>query len=201
MQRRTTRPITGNQDKAFAIMIAVLLIGVLLGTVSYCFLSNDLSQQLIKSAEEHIEFRINSDFGHILLHSFFASSLFMAAVFLLGFFALGQLPILAVLAYRGMGIGMVLSQCYSSHSGKEAFSAALLVIPSAVIACYALCMAAKEAVRFSTRLLAIVLSNDPCTGIAETTKLYGVRFLALEAVCAASAAADCFCSVLFASHL
>ena len=190
MQNRTRLFVSADYDKAFAFMIGAILIGVLLGTVSFCFLSNDLSDMLR-----------SSDMGHILLDSFFVSSLFITAVFILGFFALGQLPALLILVYRGMGLGMVLSQVYTSYPAGSAAAAALILIPAAVVSCTALCMAAKESVRFSSRLLTIVLCSDPCSGIVSMTKVYGTKYLMFEAAAAASAAVDCIFSVLLSSRI
>ncbi|MBR6102699.1 MAG: hypothetical protein IKP95_09735 [Ruminococcus sp.] len=201
MQNRTRLFVSADYDKAFAFMIGAILIGVLLGTVSFCFLSNDLSDMLLRAGERHIDFRRSSDMGHILLDSFFVSSLFITAVFILGFFALGQLPALLILVYRGMGLGMVLSQVYTSYPAGSAAAAALILIPAAVVSCTALCMAAKESVRFSSRLLTIVLCSDPCSGIVSMTKVYGTKYLMFEAAAAASAAVDCIFSVLLSSRI
>ena len=201
MQNKTGRTGLGDIDLAFAVMAGTLLIGVILGTLAYCFMSDSTADLLSLAAKDHISFRKSADFGRVLLDSFCVSSLFIAAEFLLGFFALGQLPAFALLIYRGMGLGAVLSQSYSETPSHRIVFVILLIVPACVISCYALCVAAKEAVRFSTRLLRLILLNKACPGLLDRSKNYAARFAALEAVAAVSAAVDCIASLIFAGKL
>ena len=201
MQNKTAGRLSLGTDTAMAFMIGCLLIGVLLGTLSYCFMPHELTDKLAEAGREHIAFRQTSDLGHILIDSFFTASLFIAAEGLLGFFAFGQIPALLLPVFRGIGLGTVLSMVYNTYGSPGAVYASIIIIPSAIISGIALCMAAKESARFSSRLFVITMSSDPCRGISEMTKLYCVRLLSAEAAVAASAAADCIFSLIFAAKI
>ena len=188
--------IGSNNDTAFAFMIGTVLIGVLLGTLSFCFVSGSAADRLVSAAKDYISYRQNSEIGYILLDSFFTSSLYIMALFISGLFALGQLPAIGILLFKGSGLGMALSQAYSSHS----VSAAMILIPSSLISCYAISIAGKEAISSSTRLLTIIMSNDHFSDIAVHTKRYGAVFISLEAFAAVSAAVDCVFSMIFSGR-
>ena len=201
MQNRTVRERRFDIDIAFAVMIGCLLIGVLAGVLAYCFMDNSISSQLIDANTEYLEFRKENDFGRILIDSFFVSTLFIGAEFLCGLFALGLLPALGVLIYKGMGIGVILSQGYTIYESSRIVSLIAIIVPAAIVSCYGAALAAKEAVRLSGRLLLILFSNDSFTGLSEHFRAYGVRFLCIEAIISVSAAVDCVCSVFLASKL
>lgn len=194
---------TGSRDidAAFAVMTGTLLLGVILGVMCYCFMSEDAARIISAAQSDYIGFRQSADFAQILLASFGVSTLFLTALFLLGFFAFGQLPALFVLMYRGSGLGMILSQAYSGADGSRGALTVLMIVPACVISCYALCICAKESVRMSGRLLRHMMFNKPFPGMLESVKNYAVRFAALEAVAAVSAACDCICSVLLADRI
>ncbi len=201
MQYRNARTGLRDIDAAFAFMAGVLMLGVILGTLSYCFMSDGTVELLGAATRDHISFRKTADFAHLLLDSFFVSTLFVTAEFLLGFSALGQLPELAVLLYRGSGLGLILSQAYvSTPRGRLPF-VILLIVPAAVISCYALCIAAREAVKMSGRLLRVMLIDRQCLGLSEHFRSYAARFAALEAAVAVSAAVDCITSLLIAAEI
>lgn len=200
MQYRFSRMRSQNKDIAFAVMVGAILLGTVLGTVSFCLFPESMTEALASSARDYMSFRKGSDMAGILLNSFAVTSLFIASEFLLGFFALGMLPEVLVLIYRGCGLGIVLSQAYTGCSASERVIAALMIVPACVISCFALCLAAKEAVRLSGRLLVDLTAKENCRGELEYLKTYLVRFLALEAIAAVSAAVDCISSLLLADR-
>lgn len=201
MQNKTARTGFHDIDISLAVMIGALLLGTVLGTLSYCFMPQGTVDLLSAAVKDYVGFRQTADFGHILINSFFTVSLFIAAEFLLGLFALGQLPELLVLVYRGSGLGIILSQAYVNADKSKLVLVILFIVPALVISCYALSLAAKEAVRMSSRLMTLLLVNKPCSGLLEHFKNYTARFAAVEALAAISAAVDCISSLLIASKL
>ncbi|MBR1384393.1 MAG: stage II sporulation protein M [Ruminococcus sp.] len=201
MQNRSVGERSYDIDRAFTFLAGCLLIGILAGVIAYCFMDNPLSDSLSRANSEYISFRQNNNLGRILADSFFTSSLFIGAMFLSGMFALGQLLSLGVLLIRGIGIGAILSQSYYTYQGDKLIYTVLIIVPAAIISCYGLVLAAKEAVRLSTRLLIVLLSNDSFGGFAETFKAYGVSFLFVEAVISVSAAIDCVFSLLLSDKI
>ena len=201
MQYRSSKTGFRDIDIAMAVMIGTLLLGTVLGTLSYCFMPQSTVDLLSAAVKDFVGFRQTADFGHILIRSFFTTTLFIAAEFLLGIFALGQLPELLVLVYRGSGLGIILSQAYVTTQKSRIVLVILFIVPAAVISCYALSLAAKEAVRMSSRLMTLLLVSKPCPGLLEHFKNYAARFAAIEALAAVSAAVDCIGSLLIASKL
>ena len=145
MQYRSSKTGFRDIDIAMAVMIGTLLLGTVLGTLSYCFMPQSTVDLLSAAVKDFVGFRQTADFGHILIRSFFTATLFIAAEFLLGIFALGQLPELLVLVYRGSGLGIILSQAYVTTQKSRIVLVILFIVPAAVISCYALSLAAKEA--------------------------------------------------------
>lgn len=188
-------------DSAMIVMVGTVLLGVIFGTVSYLYMPSRLSQLLFDANTGYIGSRAGETLSRILLDSFAVSSLFIGAEFILGFFALGQLPELLILIMRGMGLGTVLSQVYNSYSGLNLLCAVFLIVPSAVISVYALAACAKNSVRLSTRLLLIALSSERCKGLLDNVRTYSARFVILEAAALGAALTDCFCSVCFAARI
>ena len=201
MQNKTVRTGFRYIDIAMSVMIGALLLGVVLGTLSYCFMPESTVSLLSAAVKDFVVFRQTADFGHLLINSFFSSTLFIALEFLLGLFALGQLPELLVLVYRGSGLGIILSQAYVNTDNSRIVLVILFIVPAMVISCYALSLAAKEAVRMSSRLMTLLLVNRQCPGLLEQFKNYAARFAVIEAMVAVSAAVDCISSLLIASRL
>ncbi len=201
MQYKTNRNQFQDIDISFAFMTGFLLLGVIFGTLSYCFMSEGTVELLSKATKGYIDFRKSSDFGHILIDSFLVSSLFIGIEFIFGLSALGQLPELFVLLYRGSGLGIILSQAYDSIDKSKLVLVILLIVPSCIVSCYALCVAAKEAVRMSGRLLRLMAVNRPVLGLLDHFKNYSARFAAIEAMAAVSAALDCILSLTLASKI
>ena len=201
MQYKSERTGFKDFDIAMSVMIGALLLGTVFGTLSYCFMPQSTVDLLSGAVKDFVGFRQTADLGHILIRSFFTATLFIAAEFLLGLFVLGQLPELLVLVYRGSGLGIILSQAYVNADRSRLVLVILFIVPAAVISCYALSLAAKEAVKMSSRLMTLLLVNKPCPGLLEHFKNYAARFAAIEALAAVSAAVDCISSLLIASKL
>ena len=201
MQIRAERNRSFDIDISFAVMAGTLLLGVILGTLSFCFMPQSTTDLLSAAVKDFTGFRQTAGLGHILIDSFFVSTLFIAAEFVLGLSALGHLPELAVLLYRGCGLGIILSQSYVSTDKSKLPAVILFIVPAILVSCYALCLAAKEAVKMSGHILGLMLTGEAASSLPEHFRNYLTRFSALEALAAVSAAVDCLCSLLIASKI
>lgn len=134
------------------------------------------------------------------MKSLSTSTMFLGAVFVLGFSAIAQPVEIGVLVFRGMGLGVTMAQVYTQYGTTGIAICAVLIVPSALISAYALIIGTREAVYMSNLLMTNSLSDRPSEGMLSSVKLYGTKFLVLEAVCAVSAAVDCLCSVIFAGR-
>ena len=201
MQIKTERTGIRDIDVAFAVMTGTLLLGVVLGTLSFCFMPKDMTDMLSAAVRDFTGFRQSAGFGHILIDSFFVTTLFIAAEFILGLSALGHLPELLVLIYRGSGLGIILSQAYVSTEPARLPVVILFIVPALAVSSYALCLAAKEAVKMSGHLLGLMLTGEGSGSLPEHFRSFLTRYAALEALAAVSAAVDCLCSVFIAPRI
>ena len=164
-----------------AFFAGAILIGALLGAVTFCFMGSDELSMLSVFSNSFVDVRSSGDLEEILVRSFFSSTVFLAVVFLSGFSSLGQPLAVAVLLLRGMGWGVAMSQLYSIYGGHGVLLSAMFVLLPAVITAAALMIAAREAVAMSNILLCIVFSEGQHGGLRQTVRFYAVKFLVLEA--------------------
>ena len=180
-----------------AFFAGAILIGALLGAVTFCFMGSDELSMLSVLSNSFVDVRSSGDLEEILVRSFFSSTVFLAVVFL----SLGQPLAVAVLLLRGMGWGVAMSQLYSIYGGHGALLSAMFVLLPAVITAAALMIAAREAVAMSNILLCIVFSEGQHGGLRQTVRLYAVKFLVLEAAAAVAAALECLLTIIFAGRI
>ena len=100
-----------------AFFAGAILIGALLGAVTFFFMGSDELSMLSVFSHSFVDVRSSGDLEEILVRSFFSSTVFLAVVFLSGFSSLGQPLAVAVLLLRGMGWGVAMSQLYSIYGG------------------------------------------------------------------------------------
>ena len=80
-----------------AFFAGAILIGALLGAVTFCFMGSDELSMLSVFSNSFVDVRSSGDLEEILVRSFFSSTVFLAVVFLSGFSSLGQPLAVAVL--------------------------------------------------------------------------------------------------------
>ena len=181
----------------FAFLMGMVLIGVLLGTISYCYMSGDFLEKLSLSQTGFLARREHLNYGEILVKSFSGTTAFLAAAFVLGFCPIGQPVEFAVPLIRGMGLGVTLAQLYSCFGKQGIVFSLLLVIPGAVISTIALAVGVRESIGLSNIYMRVSLADRQVDGLLDTLKLYGAKFLMLEAALAVSAGIDCLGTVIF----
>lgn len=177
--------------KFYAVLLCIVLVGVLLGSLFYSSMSADTVRNLNVTQAGFVSVRHRLDFSSILLKSLTSSTAFLFVVFLSGFCAVGHPVAVSTLAVRGLGLGVVLSQLYSTYGAKGMLYSALLVLPNGFICSLALAFGARESICLSNQYAVFTLSDRQTNGLRETVRLYCTKFLVLEAVLAVSAGADC----------
>lgn len=106
-------------------------------------------------------------FGNLFLSSFFSSAVLLCAAYIFGLCAAGLLGEIAVLLFKGAGIGLTMGYVYLQYGVKGVSICALFILPWAIITCLALMIACREGIRFSMRMAAALAPN----GLQE--KLWG----------------------------
>lgn len=124
---------------------------------------------------------------------------FTAAVFLLGFFALGQPFGIALLIYRGVGIGASAALMYSLYGGK-AFAAILItVLPKAAALTFIAVLAVRELIRASVFSLSCWISENGSDSKRMSIQFYCLKFIVLAVMAVIAAAADAAINFAFAA--
>lgn len=172
-------------------LLCVMLAGVLLGSLFYSSMDSGIINSLGNTQSGFVSLRQQMKFSQILLKTLGSSTLFLMVIFLSGFCAVGHPVVIGTLAVRGLGLGVATSQIYSSFGIKGMLYSAALVLPNGLICAVVLALGAREAICLSNRYAYFTLSDRQVEGLKETVKLYGAKFLVLEAALAVSAGVDC----------
>ena len=190
-----------HKDSFFAFLAGTAIIGVLLGVISHCFMSDAFLKQMAIAQENFIEIRRHQDFIIILMKSFLSSTVFLGVAFVLGFSAISQPLEIILPVIKGMGLGATMAQIYAQNGKGGMFISLVIILPCAAISMYALLMGTRESVSFSNILMTDLLSSKQSGGLLPALKLYITKFVVLEAIVAVSAGADCLCTVIFSYKL
>lgn len=175
--------------------------GVLLGTVSYCFMDKQVQNDLGFLQSSFIEGRQSVNFAGIMIRSLTSNTIFLAVVFLAGFSVIGQPIAIITLLIRGIGLGVTLAGFYGNYGRSGIIFSLAMLIPGAAISVVALAIGVRESIVLSNIYLRISLSSKQENGLLETIKLYGAKFFTLEVILSVSAGVDCLCSRLFGGLL
>lgn len=128
----------------------------------------------------------------------FVSMTFIAAAFLLGFFAFGQPFGAALLIYRGFGIGASTALMYSLYGGK-AFAAVLVtVLPKAAALTFIAILAVRELIKASVYSLSCWMNENVSDGKRTSIQLYCLKFIVLVVMTLIVAVADAAVNFAFA---
>lgn len=98
-------------------------------------------------------------FFNLLFSSFFSSALLLCTAFVLGLCALGSPGHLAVLLFKGAGIGLSMGYIYIQYGGKGFAICAIFILPGAAITSLAVMLACREGMRFSFFMARAVLPS------------------------------------------
>lgn len=165
----------------FVFLLGAALMGVLFGTLIFCYANDNTLSSLISIREGFIDSRLTDDFGGQLLRSFGTGALFMLAVFLLGLCALGQPFTVLVVIYRAVGIGAAAASVFSAYGKQGLRETAFLLMPEGAAGLLILILAARESVSMSGIVFRTLLSDNNSRHMADITRLYSVKMLVLLA--------------------
>lgn len=199
-QRRERFSDIADSRGFFTFVCTAVLTGVLIGTLCYCTAGEGFAESMLPVGRDFIRSRLAMDHGQILLRSFLGTSAYMSVLFMLGLCAVGQPFEIAVAVFRGMGIGLTMSQLYAVYGRQGVPYSAGLMIPGAIVSSLAIISGVKEAFTLSGIYLRHTLSAEREMGMFEAAKLYCAKFFVLEAVVAVSAGIDVLCNYLFIDH-
>lgn len=116
--------------------------------------------------------------------------LFVSAAFLLGLSAVGQPVGLAMLIYRGIGIGASSATVYALLGKKGLLHIAALIIPKALAFSVISILAVRELIRSSNLLFGFYFKRDIRDDNRNSVRLYAVKFIVLIIMSLFISAAD-----------
>ena len=100
-------------------------------------------------------------------------------IFVSGMCIIGHPVCIATLLYKGIEAGISLSLAYSNDNIGSFFILILHIILDVVVSTFVLVLASKEGIRFSNKLLKIVISNRIEDDLNKNIKLYLLKFIIL----------------------
>lgn len=128
----------------------------------------------------------------------FISIAFTALVFLLGFFAFGQPFGIALLVYRGFGIGASAALMYTLYGGKAFVLILITVLPKAAALTFIAVLAVRELIRASVFSLSCWISENGNDSKRMSIQLYCLKFIVLAVMVIIAAAVDAAINFAFA---
>lgn len=101
-------------------------------------------------------------FGKLFLSSFFSSAVLLCIAFIFGLCAAGIIGHVAVLLFKGAGIGLTMGYVYLQYGVKGVSICALFILPWAIVTCLSVMIACREGIRFSLHMAgALAPSGNP----------------------------------------
>lgn len=185
----------------FILIIGIMIGGLITGTYIFCNMNESVGKSLSFMSTSFIADHTQKNIMHSVLNGFYTSTAELFVLFILGFCAVLQPLTLAFSFVKGFGLGLMLSQIYSSAGYKGFLIIILLIIPSTLICVFALALGIQESFRMSNSLAKKAFSNKVITGARDDTVTYCKKFLILEVLIIISSAVDGLCSLLFSRIL
>jgi hypothetical protein len=140
------------------ILTAVFILGLILGVIISIAAPPEFSDRIITAAAGFLRSRSVLGFSKTLAESFFGATMIILIFFLFGFGGIYQPFAVALLLFRGLGIGTALSFIYAGEITIENFVAAVSVLPFLVLASFIHILACRESLRLSTSILRVSIA-------------------------------------------
>lgn len=134
----------------------------------------------------------------VFKNTLYPMALFLAAVFVLGFFSVGQPLALGLLIYKGIGIGISAGLMYVSSGAEAIIPVLVLVVPKALAVTFISVLSVRESMRLSgIQFCFLFREKTPEEKMHSTIKLYCIKFIVLMLFAAAEAVADSLMNYIF----
>ncbi len=163
-----------------SLMVIILIIGIAAGTAAYADNSG-----ITAAVSGFVPTNGGAyEVGAAVSRSVFGTAVFIAAVFFLGFGTVFQPLTAAVVLFRGIGTGVLLSHLYSLAADGGRGAAAMLAVSvcEAAVSSFILAAAAAEAVLFSGQCARVMFfSGGAVIRPQPDVRLYLARFAVFAA--------------------
>ena len=179
------------RNEIFFLLAVLFLIGVLLGACLIRANGDSWKEFIRQMVAGFSDGRSTQTIAETFSQSLTGSSVFLLAVFLCGFCAIGQPLVCLILLFRGMGYGLTAGGVYSVYGISGMGYVALLLLPNCILTAMILLRAGQSAFRFSTGLYGAMKGSGKMTA-----RPYCLEFSVLAACLLVAALIDSICSYL-----
>lgn len=199
--RTSCEPVKKNIKPNIILLMTLLLIGVLIGTLAFCNMSQDDFNNFSFITQMFIKNKTEQTFLQSLINSFSTSASLLLICFFLGFSAISQPVEITIPIFRGLGLGASIAYIYVTYGIKGFLISLLLIIPNAVISSISIIIAARESINMSNMFTFFAISNSCENNMKSCIKLYLLKFLILFVIIGLSSVIDSLLAFIFAGML
>ncbi len=190
---------TLGRNKFLKAIFILFLLGMIYGAVMVSVSSQESLDKMSFITGQFIDKRAQQSIFLTFFNSLYSSGILLAALFVLGFCAIGHPVSLFIPFFRGLGLGLSMGYLYQNDGLKGVVFCLLLIIPQAFFSTLSLILATRESVRFSNLFLSLLFPKKLEQSQApHLLKLYLTKFGVLAGLIAVSALVDSVCTFLFA---
>lgn len=139
--------------------------------------------------------------AEVFRNTFVSLLLFLAAAFLAGLSAFGQISGILMLFYRGFGIGISTALMYAEYGAGALPSVLVLLLPKVLLSTGISVLAVREMIRSSGMLLKYVVNDGSQEHDRKFFRLYCLKFAVLVFLSFAAAVLDSLMNYLLAGFI
>lgn len=197
--RKLGRSIKHN--KFVTALFVAFLLSMLYGSFLISRIDNQAVELLGFLTKEYVSLRAGQSLLETFLSSALSSFSYLAILFLLGFFAIGQPLIFLVPVFRGFGLGITMGYLYSRYGLQAAGYCAVLIVPVAFFVALILINAAKDSLKMANLfLLPMVKGNYPML-TPEAAKIYLLKYFIYGLMTLGACILDALLNFLFSGFI
>lgn len=197
--RRTKFISSFSKNRLIIMLTAAYILGLFLG-VLFLRQSNAVLNIAQNSFKGYVTIRTTKDFFGIMLKAFTDFLPTLLILFLSGTSVVGIALAPIGIGYCGFRYGITAGFLYKQYLIQGIAFNSLILIPCTVFSVIGYFIAAREALKFSFRLVRISLPKGQAANIYDDFKLYCIRFIIIILIFILSSAVDAAMSVLFLKY-
>ncbi|MDO4743390.1 MAG: hypothetical protein Q4B04_05095 [bacterium] len=144
-----------------------------------------------------VSVRTDSSFLIVLFNSFFSCAGFLLLFYVIGLCAVGPVLSPLVLAFKGIGCGMLVGFLYATYELKGIAFTAIIILPPMLLFTIIYIFASREAFKFSVIFFKTLLPNIKQTGLNSSFRMYCARFVFMVFICIIGALLDAILTSAF----
>lgn len=166
--------------KPDVLLTASLIAGIILGVLA--------GADMEFSGFFGVQLSVQNGWTDAFLSCFIGSASFVTAAFLLGFSAVSHPFLLMLVAFKGLGLGVLVRSVYS---GDNIFRDMAAFLPFALLSSGVLILQSCESLGMSGRYFSLSVTNENRLGIANEFRDYIFKFLIYLLSCGLISALNC----------